>query len=205
MPGRTLTTDALVLGKGLPADSFQPYVVFSSEHGGLRILQRLSRKSSTASGPPLDLFDEAELLLESSNEGRTWFVRESRVLVRRSEIGRSYDALRLASAFASVVAENPVHEESRAAVHALLHEAFAAFASAGRPDIVYLKSLYRFARDEGYPLKQHWFPELNEADRALALAVLNRPLAGQTATPAEVARLRTRLETYLRGHTEIAL
>ncbi len=205
MPGRTLTTEALVLGKGLPAEAFQPYTVFSAEHGVVRIFQRVSKKAASTAQPPLDLFDEAEILMESSNQGQSWFTREARVLTRHSEIGRSYEALSLASSFASVVAANPVHEESRTAVYRLLQTAFEAFSSAGRPDIVYLKSLYRFARDEGYPLKQQWFPDLNDADRALVSSVLNQPLAGQTATPADVARLRSRLETYLRGHTEIVL
>ena len=206
MAGRTLTTDTLVLGKGLPAEAFQPYTIFSAEHGVVRILQRVSRKAASSTAqPPLDLFDEVEIMMESSSQGKSWFTREARVLTRHSEIGRSYEALSLASSFASVVAANPVHEESRAAVYRLLQTAFEAFSSAGRPDIVYLKSLYRFARDEGYPLKQQWFPDLNDADRALASSVLNQPLAGQTATPADVARLRSRLETYLRGHTEIAL
>ena len=36
-------------------------------------------------------------------------------------------------------------------------------------------------------------------------ALLNRPLAEQTATAAAVVRLQRRLEEYLRGHTEILL
>jgi len=205
MPGRTLTTEVFILGKALPVESFQPYAAFSAEHGALRVLQRIARKTSPTAQAPLDLFDEAELLLETSNQGQTWFSRETRLLARHAEIGRSYDALRLASAFARVVAGNPVHEESRAAVYALLRTAFAAFATAARPDIVYLKSLYCFARDEGYPVKQQWFAELNAADRALASGVLNQPLATQAATVADLERLRDRLEHYLRSHTEITL
>ncbi len=205
MPGRTLTTEVFILGKGQPTESFQPYAAFSAEHGALRVLQRIARKTSPTAQAPLDLFDEAELLLETSNQGQIWFTRETRVLVRHAEIGRSYDALRLASAFASVVAGNPVHEESRAAVYALLRTAFAAFATAARPEIVYLKSLYCFARDEGYPVKQQWFAELNAADRALASGVLNQPLATQAATVPELERLRDRFEHYLRSHTEIIL
>jgi hypothetical protein len=52
-------------------------------------------------------FDEAFLSLESSNQGRTWFVREARILCRSAGIGRSYEALRAASAFAALIARNP--------------------------------------------------------------------------------------------------
>jgi hypothetical protein len=99
-------------------------------------------------------------MLESSNQGRTWFVKEIRITTRRSGIGRSYDALRFASALASVVSRNPVHEESRANVARMLGTALDALASGARPDAVHLKSLYLFARDEGYPVQQEWMPSL---------------------------------------------
>ncbi len=204
MPAQSLQADVFILLKRPPADAFQTFHAFSAEHGALVVLQRIAKKSaSTATA--LDLFDEAALLLESSNQGRTWFVKEARVTTRPTGIGRSYDALRLASTLAALIARNPVHEESRAAVAALLRGALEAFASGARPDIVYFKSLYRFARDEGYPLKQQWFPTLPAADRADVATLLNQPLAAQSATPAAVARLQRRLEEYLRGHTEILL
>lgn len=191
-----------MLSKRPPADSFQTLVVFSSGHGGLLVLQRI-RKSATPVAGILDLFDEAALQLESSNQGRTWFVRETRLLARPVGIGRSYEALRLASALAGLVARHHVDESSRGAVADLLRTAFAAFGSDPRPDIVFFKSVYRFARDEGYPMREHWFPTLAAADRSEAAAVLNRPLAEQTTAPAAVARLQRQLDDYLRGHTEI--
>lgn len=204
MPALPLHTTAFVLQKRPPADTFQTLTVFSPEHGPLLVLQRLSKKSSAASAP-LDLFDEASLDLESSNQGQTWFVRESRLIARHTDLGRSYDTLRHASALAALIARNPVPEESRVQSADLLRTALAAFASGARSDFVWFKTLYRFARDQGYPIKEHWFPALPAADRETAAAVLNRPLAEQTATPAIVARLTARLEEYLRGHTEILL
>ncbi|MSU69981.1 MAG: hypothetical protein EXS39_04245 [Opitutaceae bacterium] len=213
MPGRTLQTDAFVLLRRPPTDVFQSFSVFSAVHGALLILQRMPKKaspdpaSSRRAAPhlALDLFDEVALLLESSNQGRTWFVKEPRLITRHAAIGRSYDSLRFASALAGLIARNPVHEDSRLVVAALLRAAFAAFATAPRPDIVFFKSLYCFARDEGYPVKQQWFPALPPPDRAFVTPLLNQPLATQTAPPGEVARLQRRLEDYLRGHTDILL
>ena len=204
MPAQALEVDAFVLLKQPPTDAFQSFQVFSGDHGPLFVLQRFGRKSAGAGGA-LDLFDEASLRLESSNQGRTWFVKETRLLARHDGIGRSYDALRLASALATLVARNPVHEDSRAAVADLLRAAFTAFGTGPRPDIVYLKSLYLFARDEGYPVKQQWLPTLPAADRQEVAALLNRPLAEQTASLPAAARFQRHLEDYLRGHTEILL
>jgi hypothetical protein len=211
VPAQSLQTEAFVLLKRPAAESFQSFTVFSATHGQLFILQRMPRnpaRPAATSAPTtvaLDLFDEVDLQLESSNQGRTWFVKDVRLITRYSGIGRSYDALRLASSFASLVARNPVDEESRAAVAELVRTAFAAFGSADRPDVVYFKSVYRFARDEGYPLKEQWFPTLPPADRAVVATVLNRPLAEQSAEPAAVTRLQRRLDEYLRGHTEILM
>ncbi|MES2696539.1 MAG: hypothetical protein V4773_23925 [Verrucomicrobiota bacterium] len=201
MPAQSLQTDAFVLLKRPPADAFQSLTVFSAEQGTLLVMQRITKKTST--GISLDLFDEASLFLETSNQGRTWFLKEAQLLTRHAELGKSYDTLRLASRLATLISRNPVHEESRPAVAELLRSALAAFATDPRPDIVYFKSLYRFARDEGYPLKQQWFPTLPATDRADVVTLLNRPLAEQTATTAAVLRLERRLEEYLGGHTEI--
>ncbi len=204
MPAQSLATDAFVLLKRPPTDTFQSLTLFSADHGTLLAMQRVAKKSP-ATGVALDLFDEASLMLETSNQGRTWFIKEARLIARQSDIGQSYDVLRHACELASLIARNQVHEESRPAVAELLRSAYAAFATGVHPDVVYLKSLYRFARDEGYPLKQQWFPTLPATDRAVVAGLLNRPLAGQSASPDEVLRLRRRLEEYLRGHTEVLI
>ncbi len=204
MPAQLLDTEAIVVSRRPPSDSFQTLTLLSAGHGTLTALQRVAQKPAAAA-PALDLFDEAAFVLESSNQGRTWFVREARLLARHSGLGRDYETLRHASDFAAVLARNQAPEETRASVHALLREALAAFAGTGRPDVVYLKCLYRLARDEGYPVRQQWFPALPAADREVVAEILNRPVSGQTAPPAAVARYRERLETYLRLHTDILL
>ena len=204
MAGPSLATDALVLLKRPPADAFQTFTAFSVEQGSLLIINRIAKKN-TGGAVALDLFDEAALMLESANQGQTWFVKEARLLTRHSGLGASYETLQAASALAQLAARNTVPEDCRARVYALLREAFAALASSKRPDIVYLKSLYRFARDEGYPVKEHWFPSLPAADRETVATLLNQPVAGQTAEPTHVAKLLHRFEDYLRGHTEILL
>lgn len=204
MPGLTLTTEAFVIEKRPPADAFQTFGLFSAEHGNLLILQRIARRPSSSHVAP-DLFDEVQAMLESSNQGRTWFVREIRISRRRAGIGRSYEALRFASALAAVIGRNNVHEEGRANVALLLRTALDAFGEAGRPDVVHLKSLYLFARDEGYPVKQEWLPSLPAADRRIAASALNRRLSEQDSSEADIARIRRSIEDYLRGHTEIII
>jgi recombinational DNA repair protein (RecF pathway) len=205
MPGLSLQTDAFVLLRKPAADKFQSFTVFSAEHGGLLCLKRISSKAATATSAP-DLFDELHLQLENSSQGGAWFIKEARVLEHHQAIGRSYEALAAASHFAALIARNPVHEESRRPVYALLRQAFAAFATAAPPELVLFKSLYCFARDEGYPVKQDWAEGLPDELHLTAVRLLNSPLSDLTGQDARaVAPLQTRLEAWLAGHTEILL
>jgi hypothetical protein len=154
----------------------------------------------------LDLFDEAALSMESTNQGRTWFVKEARILSRPSGIGRSYEALRAASAFASMIARNPVGAEGRAKVAVLIRTVFGAFAGGGFPPAILFKGVYRFALEEGYPVKQQWLPSLPAQLRSEAEILLRTPVAGlgnSSVQDSTCAALQRRLEDYLREQTEI--
>ena len=203
----TLTTDAFVLlRRPSTSDAFQALSMFSGEHGELFVLQRVSKSRTPrkgGAGAALDLFNEVAVTLESPNQGRTWFVREARVLRGATGIGKSYEALKNASEFAALVARNAVAAESRARVHALLRQAFGAFAGAPRPDVAFVKSVYCLARDEGYPVRQQWMASLGAADREALATLLNKPLAEQTAGAGVVAGLRESLLAWLRAETEI--
>jgi len=209
MAGLTLSTQGIVLLKRPPKESFQPLTVFSAEHGHLTFWQRVPKSSGgktakNASGlSPLDLFDEAEFLAESPNQGQSWFIKEARLLHRPSGIARSYDSLRHACDFTTTLARNRVPEEVRSGVMQLLRRSLDAFAQHTRPDITHLKALYSFARDEGYPLRQHWLPTLPTTLRILAQTALSQPLAAQNPPAETVAALHSHLCHYLRHHTEI--
>jgi len=208
MPGLTLSTQGIILLKRPPKESFQPLTVFSAAHGHLTFWQRVSKSGSSSktaqnATAPLDLFDEAEFLAESPNQGQSWFIKETRLLHRPSGIAQSYDSLRHACDFTATLVRNRVPEEVRSGVMQLLRRSLDAFAEHSRPDITHLKALYSFARDEGYPLRQHWLPTLPTTLRELAKTVLSQPLADQNPPAETVAALHSHLCHYLRHHTEI--
>lgn len=213
MPGQQLQTTAFILAKQPSgSDTFEQLTAFSAGDGVLHCLRRVATgrvrtplRASPEVPTNLDLFDETELWLESSNQGRTWFIKEHRLIQRHDGIGRSYDTLRAAAALGALLSRNPVPDESREAVAGLLRSSFTVLAAGGRPDIVWLKTLYCLLRDEGYPVKQQWWPQLNAADRDHAAHLLNQPLAAQMADAPTVARITHRLEDWVRAETEIRL
>jgi len=205
VPGQQLQTSAFILSRQPSgSDAFEQLAVFSAEHGTLQCLRRVAQKKSSTTSA-IDLFDEAELSLESTNQGRTWFIKEHRLIQRHEGIGRSYEALKAAAAFATLISRNAVPDESREPITALLRNSFTALGTGGRPDIVWLKALYSFLRDEGYPVKQDWWPQLPSADRDLAAFLLNQPLSAQTADAASVSKITRRLEEWIKAETEIRL
>ena len=201
MPGQTLQTSGFVLQKPPAEDRHQQVLLFSPEHGQMLCFLRISSRQPAVA---LDLFDEVAATLTSTNQGRTWFFSEVRVLRRFAGIGLSFAALKEASAFAKLLTRNPVHEDSRAAVLGLLGTALQAWNDGRRPDAVALKALYTFARDEGYPVKQEWAAGLRGSDLENAKHVLNEPLAALGGIdPDSVQRLLESLRRYLSGDAEL--
>ncbi len=185
---------------------------FSPADGLFTALLRPARggKAAATAAPAPDLFDRLALELNHARGGSAsgpWFVREHRVLQRHAGIGRDYATLAAASRLARVLIKNPVPEDSRAAIDALLSQSFAAFARpAVRPELVFFKSLYCLARDEGLPLKQHWLPALPPGDRLLVASALSRPAdAPDAPSPQDLARLTKRLEAYLTTEADLEI
>jgi len=214
VPGQLLHLQAMLLARQpTGSDSFEQVTLFSEAEGLLHGLVRRSRATATparrrpvARGQTgLDLFDEAEFWLESSNQGRTWFVKEHRLVTRRTGIGRTYETLKAAAAVAALVRVNPVPADSLAPVAALLRQSLAALDQGARPDLVWFKALFCFARDEGLPVKQQWWQQLPAARKEAAAGILNQPIGGQDPAAPAVAQLTRHLEDWLRAETEIRL
>lgn len=201
MPGPTHQTEAHLLARAAHTGDHLVLTCFSPADGLLTALLRVSRSPKPDTPPAPDLFDRLALTLQhgrnSPGEG-PWFVREHRLLARHAAIGRDYPTLAAASRLARLVTRNPGPQDSRAAVDALLTQAFAALTRPGtRPEAVYFKSLYCLSRDEGLPLKQEWLPALPAADRELVVSALNQPADSPAVPAADLVRLTKRLEAYL--------
>ena len=199
MAGRSLETEAILLSARLSGEHGRLLTFFAPVHG---LLTAHHRRSARGNKPVPDLFDHAGLVLEK-NSGDLWFVREYRVIRRHAGLGRDYRVLTLASRFARVL-ENHLYDETAAnALAARLPEVLRAWEQGARPDSVYLKALYLFARDEGLPVRGEWIASLSPSDREDVLNILRQSADAQTTPRPAVERLTSLLETYLSREHDI--
>jgi hypothetical protein len=203
MPGPTLLIDGYVLLREATGENWLRIGLLSPNSGIVYFLQRVSQRSLSSS--PIDLFDRVTATLERRTSSGNWFAREVRVIGRHPGLGRRYPALREACVFARILLSNPVHEDSRSSVFDLLEQALQAWERGDREDVVAFKCLYVFARDEGYAVKEGWWPQLPEQEKVRVASLVNLPIRDQEVGSEQVASIRRSLEHYLVHFTDIRL
>jgi len=146
------------------------------------LIPKKKRRRATPSRPrrtlALDLSTRSRCCW-NLDQGRTWFVKEPRLIARTRAIGRSLTRWRFASRLPRRSRSNPVSEDSRAPVSDLL-------LSPSRPSPrpralttrLLSRALYFFvAPRRGLPVNQNGFPSSGPGDRTRSAALLNPPLA----------------------------
>jgi recombinational DNA repair protein (RecF pathway) len=203
MPPQTLTTEGYLLRKKSDLESFHRYDVFASNNGLVHCLQRVSRRGTLKVQP--DLFDLLDLDLEQTGGGPAWFIRDCRLIRRFSRLGKDYLALTEASRFSSVLLKNLIHTESFSPVYSLYRNALDSWEQGISPRAVYFKAVFRYARHEGYPVKEEWWGQLPENERAAAAAILSTPVKKLPRDLPEIANLVSLLQGWVTSRTDILL
>ena len=165
--------EALVLKTEPSGESFIKLYVLTVESGIFLCMKRVSKKANSSTIP--DLFDTAVILLETSQQGTMRFVKEYQLRQRREVIGQNYRSLRSASRLSQLLVANASHMPESKWLFTLTERAFDAFAAGKAPDVVLLKSVYLLLKDEGYPVRESWWPRLRADLRETAKRLLSKP------------------------------
>lgn len=184
---------ALVLRITSSGESFNKIDILTPESGSILCLKRISKKNPLGSIP--DLFDTADVHLESSGQETVRFVKEYQMIQRRGQIGKSYHALCHASEICSLIAHNGPYLANTVNLYRITERALNAFAEQKTPSIVLLKALYMLLKEEGYPIREAWWPQLSEPIRKSASQLINTP-APESAS-AELVRICTDINQNL--------
>jgi len=185
--------EALVLKTEPSGESFLKLHLLTAEQGIFLCLKRVSKKAGQSAAP--DIFDTASVALENSKQGTLRFVKEYQLLKRRESIGQNYRSLHAASTLARLLIRNGAHMPESLVLFDLTRRALDAFAEEKAPGIVLLKSLYLLLKDEGYPVRESWWPELPAKWREPTRALLSQPTPAKTDS--ETRELCERLEQHL--------
>lgn len=164
----------LVLRKQPSGESFLKLDLIGPELGCSLCLKRVASKKQSQNAAP-DLFDTAEVQLDTSKHGTAQFVGEYQIIQRRSEIGLNYRALRYASDFSNLLIANGGHIAEIPALYKLAERSMDAFAERLEPSVVFLKSVYILLKDEGYPVRESWWPQVPSQHRGAARKLLGQP------------------------------
>lgn len=173
--------EALVLKTEPSGESFLKLYVLTEESGIFLCMKRVSKKANTATSP--DLFDTAAILLETSQQGTMRFVKEYQLKQRRDSIGHSYRSLRHASRLSQLLVTNASHMPESAVLYTLAQRAFDAFAAGKAPEVVLFKSIYLLLKDEGYPVRESWWPTLRADLRESTKRLLSEPSPSHIEKP----------------------
>ncbi|MGJ8638693.1 MAG: hypothetical protein ACSHYA_04810 [Opitutaceae bacterium] len=195
----------MILRLAPSGESFLKLDILSPEHGAFLCLQRIYKKNSLQSRP--DLFDTADIQLETSKQGTARFVREYSLVQRRENIGASYHSLRHASEFTALLARNAPHMAEPAELFKLAERTLDAFASGKAPAIVHLKAIYLLLKSEGYPIRESWWRHLPDHLRETAKVSINTtaPTSIEKDVRSEVEAILENLNRWLEHETDLTL
>ncbi len=200
-PIRTL--QGVVLSREESGEGSLRIRVFSSDEGLVLVYKRLASKRASGSLP--DLFDEVELRLSRPRTGSdsVSFVSEWRLLTRRPELARGQSRLETASALSLLYQRNGAHLAEPAPAAKLLADALDSLVAGYSPVAVYLKAIYRFARVEGYPVKEAWWQSLPLDRKQNAAETLNVPLRDLVQEEYATEEILESLRLWLNAETEL--
>ncbi len=196
---------AFVLRITPSGESFQKVDILTIESGHILCLKRISKKTLSQTTP--DLFDTADIILESSRQGTTRFIKEYQLLQRRSAIGQSYRKLQHASEFCALIVQNAPHMADSLILYEITERALNAFAKKELPEMTSLKALYLLLKDEGYPVRESWWPQLPTHLKEPAKQLINNPLP-ENASEKQIKLCREieqSLRNWLSRNTDLML
>ena len=198
---------ALILSLTPSGESFLMLTVLSPEAGVFYCLKRISKNKPAATASP-DLFDTAEIELETSKQSSgARFIRDYRPLHRRTTIGHNYHKLQAASEFCNILTKNAPEMGDYATLYHLAERSLDAFAERATPTIVLLKSVYLLLKDEGYPVRESWWPQVPKHLRQTTKQLLNQPPPDEAdeSTLQACEAITQNLNRWLQRETDLIL
>lgn len=195
--------ESLVLKTAPSGESFLKLYLLTIQNGVFLCLKRIPKKALHSSIP--DIFDQALITLETSQQGTMRFVKEYQITQRREQIGHNYRSLSSASFFSQLLVSNAAHLPESKTLFNLTARSFDAFAAGKVPEIVLLKSLYLVLTNEGFPVRESWWPTVPSNLTSLAKRQLqaSAPMQIEAGEKKHCQCICDHLIDWMRLHTDL--
>lgn len=203
MASPEFSTYAISLGSELRGDTYLAHRLYTRHQGPLTVLVR--RSSKPGKQLAIDLFDEGEFRFELKPGSYNGFLKDAQITRQRRKLAERYEAFEMAARLANVMLSNPVSTESIDDSFELLTKGLDSWENGMNPRATYLKCLYLYCRQEGYPVKEEWAARMPESERTFITKVLNQPLKSLQSEAAELKEAIESLELYMEHHTHIRI
>lgn len=199
-----IDTPCILLHQSPHGEKFQKICLLSPDLGIVYALYRVPKKRLAR--PGLDIFDNIQCLLQPTREpSNTLFLDDYQHIERFLTIGRDYPSLQQAARWAQVVSRNATFIQNTAELYTRCLQTFRAFANNLHPDVVLLKSLYRLAASEGFPVKEDWYAQLPTTLQIAAQHLLFTPLDALQNDTQKTCQLLESLTQWLTSETPILI
>lgn len=186
----------LVLNKKLVGEKGLQYSLFSQNLGKI-----VAYKNAGKTAP--DIFECAQCLLEPMKGGQVHVMKEYNLCLSFSDIGKDYTTLYYASKWAHLIWHNLDYIENLDTLFDLSIQALDAFSKKPCSQGVYLKSLYKLLKQEGYAVKEDWLFNLLPSLKIKAHDALFKAL--EKKTPEDLDRILDQLYKWISLQTPFKL
>jgi recombinational DNA repair protein (RecF pathway) len=186
-------------------ERYQVITCLLQNRGLERMLMRPAGRSRSNAGDIPDILQYGEFTWQRNAPDRPAYLREFHRSLAFPQLATSFPRFQAAANLARFFELNLLHLESFDGVWTTLWNALHALSAGHHPDGVVLKALFRFARDEGYPVAEEWLPARPQSERGALVSFLRQPLQQSTATAAEQTAWLADLLRYLAGIDELRL
>jgi len=174
-----------------------------SPNVGLRLALLRLRKGNL-SHPPPDIFDDVEISMNRRVDSNSIsFIKDFQILNKRTALAFSHKCFYYASKVARLFLDNGSLIQDTVPTYQLIISSMEAFQKGLRPDLVWIKTLFRLGRAEGFAVKEDWLSNLKKTEQEFAVNVLSKTVNTQDPSPNSVKELTHSLSVWLDSETEL--
>ena len=196
-----LTVEGIVLRRRPVGEKFLHLDLLTASHGLMGLRKPISASGKSGANP--DWLDLLQCTVQRNGPGSIWYGKEWLILHRHTALAQSSEAMQCAATFSRFLLVNLPHFPTDPEPHQLLRDTLQAWEERPHPTVALLKAYYRFARTEGFPVREHWLISLPPESARAAEVLLRTPLDQLPQHNPAVTPILHSLQQWMQSEAEL--